>query len=309
LENLLQLQVTNILQETPDTKTFQFKSVDNQIINYTAGQFLTLVFDFNGREVRRSYSLSSVPQLDDFLSITVKRVANGEVSRYLHDHVAIGSVLKVLPPTGRFVVPKNKNNKPKHYFFVAAGSGIVPILAQIRQVLATEKKARLTLIYQTSNPKNTIFYEKIERTTEGVSERLSVHYFFSKPNEEHAVPQHLNKDRLQKIVQDTLQLPRSQALFFLCGPDLFMRVTTMALHMLDIQGQQIFREDFVIPVFNEIVELHDFGKPSQALIHFNKKTYEVAVPFRTTILDAALAAGVAFRTVVKVGFVRLVFAK
>ncbi len=207
MEKRLHLRVENIVSETPDTKTFYLKNEGHQRINYTAGQFLTLIFDLNGHSVRRSYSLSSAPDVDDLLSITVKRIANGEVSRHLHDHIRIGDVLQSLPPTGRFSLKKTRSNTPQHYFFVAAGSGIVPIFSIIKSLLETDSTAHITLIYQTTNAQNAIFYDKIRQITDGTSRNnreggtnIKTHFFFSQPTEEHAIPQHLTKDILQNIV-------------------------------------------------------------------------------------------------------------
>lgn len=289
LENLLHLRVENIVSETPDTKTFYFKNEGRQRINYVAGQFLTLIFDINGRSVRRSYSLSSAPNVDDLLSITVKRVANGEVSRHLHDHIQVGDILQSLPPTGRFSLKKTRSNTPRHYFFVAAGSGIVPIFSIIKSLLKTNPTAYITLIYQTTNPQNAIFYDKIVKITEGV-QNTQTHFFFSQPTEEHAIPQHLTKDILQNIVHNELKTKRSQAAFFLCGPNLFMRIAEMSLHFMGFTNHQIHKEDFVIPLFQPSDSLRDFGKPSQVTILLHQKKHVIAVPFGTTILDAALAA-------------------
>ena len=86
---MLQLKVIQIIQETQNIKTYLFQSVDNQRIIYKAGQFLTLIFNINGEEIRRSYSLNSAPNVDAALAISVKRIPNGAVSRYLHDHVHV----------------------------------------------------------------------------------------------------------------------------------------------------------------------------------------------------------------------------
>ena len=291
MENYRNLRVASIINETPDTKTFYFQNLDNQAIDYTAGQFLTLLFDFEGREVRRSYSLNSAPNVDDSLSITVKRVPNGEVSRHLHDHIQVSIVLQCLPPTGRFSIKKTQSKKPKHYFFIAAGSGIVPIFSIIKSLLKTDASAFITLIFQTKNVQNAIFYDKIRQYTEG-GKNIRTHFFFSQPIEEHAIPQHLTKNILQKIVHTDLKATHSQAQFFLCGPDMFMRVAEMTLHFMDFTNRQIHREDFVIPTLLPTNTLRDFGKPSQVTIHFQKKIHVIYAPFRTTILNAALAANI-----------------
>ena len=44
---------------------------------YRAGQFLTFRLTIDGRRVLRSYSMSSSPEVDGELQVTVKRVAGG----------------------------------------------------------------------------------------------------------------------------------------------------------------------------------------------------------------------------------------
>ena len=134
MKNTRAFRVKQIDIETPDTKTFHLQSVDNETVNYQSGQFLTLISKANGKEIRRSYSLSSSPVADDLLSITVKRVANGEISRWLHDHVQIGETLEALQPTGRFVLPQ-PFIQVKHYFFIVAGSGITPVFSMIKTLM------------------------------------------------------------------------------------------------------------------------------------------------------------------------------
>jgi ferredoxin-NADP reductase len=111
MEQTIKLRIEKIIAETKNTKTFSLQPIDNQTIAYKAGQFLTLVFNENNKEIRRSYSISSSPKMDAVLTITVKRVDNGIVSRYLHDHAHIGDILESMPPTGRFVLTENRNKK------------------------------------------------------------------------------------------------------------------------------------------------------------------------------------------------------
>ena len=195
------LQITRIQTETPDTKTFYLKNTSGETINYQAGQFLTLLFIINGKEIRRSYSLSSSPDVDEALSITVKRVANGEISRYLHDEIQVGDTLTCLPPTGRFVLPTPVDSV-KHYVFIVAGSGIVPVFAQLKTLMSKGFKGQITLIYQTTNPLNTIFYDKITAYTEG-GKNIKVLYFFSRFKDNHSLT-HLNKTRFEQFLKQEL---------------------------------------------------------------------------------------------------------
>lgn len=94
------------------------------------------------------------------------------------------------------------------------------------------------------------------------------------------------------MVNKQLVVKKRDAAFYLCGSTTLMRMATMSLHFLDFTDKQIHREDFVIPTFQEYVALKDFGKPTRLTIHFQNKTYHIEVPFRKTLLDAALDNGI-----------------
>jgi ring-1,2-phenylacetyl-CoA epoxidase subunit PaaE len=286
----IKFRIEKIIAETKDTKTFSLQPIDNQTIAYKAGQFLTLVFNENNKEIRRSYSISSSPEIDPVLTITVKRVDNGIVSRYLHDHAHIGDILGSMPPTGRFVLTENKNKKGRDYFFITAGSGITPCWALIKSLLKTDEKARITLIYQTKNSENTIFYDEIEKIAKN-TEGVKVIYCFSQPTDKSA-PFHLNKDTLEHFILQNRHYKKMSSQFYLCGPLPYMRMAVMTLHTMDIQDEQIFREDFVIQQPFEEVELKDFGKPTDLTIHYKNQTHHIKVLYRQTLLDSALKAGI-----------------
>ena len=115
------LKVVDIIAETADTKSFVLKCIDGQI-DYKAGQFLTFVFrKRTGDEARRSYSISSSPELNEPLTITVKRIANGEYSRYLNDQLSTGDEIQTIGASGFFILPENATRFSK-IVFMAAGS-------------------------------------------------------------------------------------------------------------------------------------------------------------------------------------------
>src|SRR5579859_517548 len=105
------LTLESIVQETPDTKSFLLKSANGQI-SYRPGQFLTLLHPFSS-SVRRSYSLSSHPALDPYLRITVKRIPNGEFSRWLFDWAKVGDPIQTIGAAGFFVLPDLLPNDAK----------------------------------------------------------------------------------------------------------------------------------------------------------------------------------------------------
>src|SRR3954469_14817901 len=141
---MLQVQVESIKWETPDTATFYFSHPPGKKIHYIAGQFITLVFTHHNEEIRRSYSLSSSPD-EELLSITVKRITNGEISRFMLTKVKPGDLINIIEPSGRFITPQF--DQPKDIFLFAGGSGITPIFSQIKYILNRPGESKLTLIY------------------------------------------------------------------------------------------------------------------------------------------------------------------
>src|SRR4051812_37151431 len=114
------LQVTSIKTETADCRTFLLEPLNKDVLQYKAGQFLTFVFTKLTGEERRSYSISSAPALQEPLSITIKRLENGEYSRQLFDYAKEGDVLRTTGAAGFFVLPDDVNAY-REFFFLAAG--------------------------------------------------------------------------------------------------------------------------------------------------------------------------------------------
>ncbi len=153
------LIITDIIKETADTATFVVKTDNAQPFHYQPGQFITLIFYSGNREIRRSYSFSSTPGIDDDIRFTVKRVHNGEISRPLLDTYKKGDKLYAIKPAGMFTY--NGTGVKRDIFFFAAGSGITPVFSLIRHILFFDPAARVTLVYQNTTEASTIFRKQL----------------------------------------------------------------------------------------------------------------------------------------------------
>lgn len=70
------VRIRHIKEEVKGFKSFVFE--EGHHIHYKAGQYLTLVQNSQeGEEVRRSYSITSSPVLNEPLTFGVKRIENG----------------------------------------------------------------------------------------------------------------------------------------------------------------------------------------------------------------------------------------
>ncbi|KFM22873.1 Putative all-trans-retinol 13,14-reductase [Auxenochlorella protothecoides] len=100
----------------------------NSFCGWPGGQYITLLMAIDRVEVRRSYSISSLPLALPKLSVTIKRVAGGVASPWLLDTLQPGSTVHGLAPQGDFLLRGAAACKP-------LGSGLAPLLPMLETAL------------------------------------------------------------------------------------------------------------------------------------------------------------------------------
>jgi len=291
MNGYIPLKIVLVKKETDDCKTFVLEPADGSKLSYQAGQFLTLVFPKGAGEDRRSFSISSTPILDEPLSITVKKIANGEYSRKLVDYAGPGDILLTIGASGFFTLPANMESF-RQLVFIAAGSGITPIYSLIKTVLVQYPGIRVLLIYGNRTKANTIFHRELEALAIRYKERFIIEWLFSTAlNLEKA---RLSKWLLEKMLQKYMVRPAAANLFYLCGPYEFMRMAGIELLEDRIPAANIRKEIFN-PFKPVIKELPPDTDVHMVTIRTGEKNYSLKVKYPQTILQAIKKAGMPVR--------------
>jgi ring-1,2-phenylacetyl-CoA epoxidase subunit PaaE len=276
------LQIIKIISETEEVKTFVLQPLHGWKPAYKAGQFLTLIFHTRFGEKRRSYSISSSPDLNEPLSITVKKVDNGEFSRWFLYEAKVNDVLQTSGASGFFCLPDNTNDF-EQVFFIAAGSGITPCYSIIKTLLVTTDK-QITLLYSNRTKKETIFSEQLHSFQIQYPKRFEV--IFLNSNNYDIYSRRLSRWLLGFLLKEYLKVEKSKALFYLCGPFDYMQMASITLLTESIEAVNIRKEVFVpLPKINK-------PKPPDTnahlvTIHFNGQRYLLPVQYPKTILATA----------------------
>ncbi|MDB5246213.1 MAG: hypothetical protein JWQ40_607 [Segetibacter sp.] len=277
----LQLRIKDIRQETTISKSYFIEEVNGRNIQYKAGQFLTLLVDLHGKEVRRSYSISSTPGVDDTIFFTIKRIENGELSRYLFDELKAGDIITSLPPTGRFTIDRPESELA---VFISAGSGITPVFSLIKQLLYQFREVKVLLIYQNHNESESIFGKELLLLQQKFATRFTLKEIFSQPIDQNKRSQRLNNNLLERILLE--QIKSSSVAFYLCGPEPFMRMAEFTLKVMKYRHEVIRRENFFAsappPPF-----MTDHT-PHRVTINYQNSRHELEVAYPQTILQVAL---------------------
>jgi ferredoxin-NADP reductase len=278
------LRVKEIIEETPDTVSVVLEVPDDlrDLFEYEAGQFCTFRVPIGDDEVLRSYSMSSAPEVDGELTVTVKRVPGGLVSNWLHDRVAVGDTLQVTKPAGVFCA--REGERPIVAF--CGGSGVTPVMSIAKSVLArTERPVRV--LYANRDRDSVIFHGQLEDLASRHPERVHVHH-------------HLDDDAgfvdAGKIAAFAAE--HLDADFYICGPTPFMDLVEATLVELGVDPERTAIERFVnagqaVPDESASVDetSADGAVPDTVTLILKGKRHEVAYQPGDTVLETARRGG------------------
>jgi ferredoxin-NADP reductase len=155
-------RVTAMQTESPDTKTLTLKANRNWQ-GFVAGQHCNVTATIAGRNITRSYTISSDPIDGRYVQITVRREAGGLMSEYLCNDIKVGDRLELGSPFGEMLLPKSM---PDHLLLLAAGSGITPMMSQIRTLARTGMPSSVTLMYWEKTATDFNFAQELQAIAE-----------------------------------------------------------------------------------------------------------------------------------------------
>ncbi|WP_104086396.1 1,2-phenylacetyl-CoA epoxidase subunit PaaE [Arthrobacter sp. GMC3] len=209
--------------------------------DYLPGQYVALrrqMPDDDGvqREVRRSYSICAAPvKFDDGSSeirVAIKRDLGGQFSTWANAELAEGEAMEVMSPMGAFISklggPSNVLTGMNHpedlvagagtFVAIAAGSGITPVIAIARTLLAANAETRFDLIYANKASMDVMFLEELADLKDKYPARLALHHVLSR--EQRIAPimsGRLDADKLEALLGTAIHSDDVDE-WFLCGP-------------------------------------------------------------------------------------------
>lgn len=111
-------------------------------LDWAPGQFINLR---RGDGLTRSYSITSIPSEDYFLTIHVKRLADGVMSRWLCDELEVGAAVAGQGPVGTcFYDPADR---ARDLLLLATGSGLSPLHGVVRDALRQGHTGQIRLYH------------------------------------------------------------------------------------------------------------------------------------------------------------------
>jgi ferredoxin-NADP reductase len=148
--------VVRIHRETATAKSFRLALASPAV--FLAGQhYLIRLTSPTGYTATRSYSVASAPDGSNEIELTVERLANGEVSPFLHDVAVEGDTFQVRGPVGGWFVWRG--DAPA--LLVGGGSGVVPLMSMLRLARQIGRPELIRLIVSVRTPSDLYYADEI----------------------------------------------------------------------------------------------------------------------------------------------------
>jgi ferredoxin-NADP reductase len=250
-DEILNLTLARIENQTHDAKTLRFLVPSHQSITPHPGQFLTFDWMIDGKPVKRSYTICSSPTQRKFVEITPKRVDKGYVSKYLNDHATLGLMVTARGPYGKFYFDESKHDR---IVLIAGGSGITPMIAILRYIDDLCLKVKATLIYCVRTERDIIFERELAAIQQRVPGFQQVLVLSQPDSNWKGWEGRLRREILEREVEKPLDCT-----FFLCGPPPFMNLSRSLLKEMGAEASRVLQESFGGGVSGEIGPIETTG--------------------------------------------------
>lgn len=302
--NFHSLKISKIVSETTDTKTIYFEIPTHlkQEYQHLPGQYLTLKTIINGEETRRAYSICTSPDAKE-PGVTIKKVPKGKMSVYANEKWEPGNMLDVMTPEGHFVV-KTDHQKSRDHYFIAAGSGITPVMSMIQAILEEEPKSVCYLLYGSRSESEIIFKTQLETLEKKYEGQLYVVHVVSQPNTRktggigglfakkisdwRGLKGRINADICADFFKE-YQTVHEEKQYYLCGPGDFIEKTESYLTALHIDKKTIHKEYFSVASSGN--KKSEAGISSaNVTVTLKGESFDISVAKGKTILDTLVDA-------------------
>lgn len=244
MARFLPLQVSGMRRETRDSVvvTLTPREEDKAAFAFIQGQYLTFRRQFDGEELRRSYSICAGRD-EGALRVGIKRVDGGCFSTWANEELEVGEWLEAMPPMGAFhsrIDPGQAFN----YVAFAGGSGITPVLSLIKTTLAVEPESEFTLVYGNRSISSIMFREELEDLKNLHMGRFSVlHILESEAQDIDLFSGRIDAEKCKSLFSGWIDIANIDKAF-ICGPEPMMLAIARSLREHGLTDEQIKFELF-----------------------------------------------------------------
>ncbi|GBG37853.1 ferredoxin reductase [Mycobacterium montefiorense] len=152
-------KVVDVRRTTPRSLTLTLAPNESFASTHAvrAGQYVNVTLDIDGRRRTRCYSPANV-EGSTTLELTIGRHDGGLVSNYLYEQARHGMVVGLAGAGGDFVLPEQR---PRRILLVSGGSGITPVMAMLRTLVAEGHEGEIAFVHYARTPVEACYRDEL----------------------------------------------------------------------------------------------------------------------------------------------------
>lgn len=295
-DRLQVLEVVGVFDETPDVKTFTFRSDNQTWFRYKPGQFVTLELPVEEGAVMRTFTLSSSPSRPFSIAVTVKVQPDSVGTRWMFDHLKPGERIKAYGPAGDFSLHNHPSAK---YLFISAGSGVTPMMSMLRWLNDFTPQTDVSFVNCARRPEEIIFRKELELLGTRMP-GLSLGFLIQERSSRESWYGHIG--RIDAVRLPLLAPDFREREVFCCGPEHFMLAVSQMLETAGFDMAHYHQESFAAPAIEPIAapftespqHATPLDEPAQVAvpIHFALSGIDAECLPGQTVLQTARSSGV-----------------
>ena len=226
----LQARVVAVHDETPDARTIVLRPGRNWR-RHRAGQHMRVGMSVDGRRYTRTYTISSSPERPDGdITITVKILEGGRMSRHLVRELEVGEHVPIGLPQGDFLIPEAKPVRP---LFLTAGSGITPIMSFLRTYDHVGNVPDIVHVHWAPSERDVIFGRELQELAERHPDHYDLHLVHTRADgADRSHERHFSADLLEERCPDW----RDREVWA-CGPQALLDAAETHFHGVGMGGR------------------------------------------------------------------------
>ncbi len=145
--------VLDIWSEAANAKTFRLQLPPDTPRHVPGQHYDVRLTAPDGSRAQRSYSVGSAPAAGGVIELSVDRIADGDVSPYLHDVIRPGDQFEVRGPFGGWFIWRGDTPA----LLIGGGSGVVPLMSMRRYWRDIGRPLPLRLLVSARSPRDLLF--------------------------------------------------------------------------------------------------------------------------------------------------------
>ncbi len=286
------LTVTDVKKTIRDAVVVTLQPENGADFTFIPGQYLTFRQDFDGTEVRRSYSICA-GRGEGLLQVGIKKVEGGAFSSWANEALRAGATLQAMPPMGSFHAPIEPD-RAKNYIGFAGGSGITPVLSILKSVLAEEPRSTFTLVYANRGVNTIMFREELEDLKNLHMGRLTIIHVLEQDSQDiDLFTGRVSEEKCAESFEHWIDIS-AMDMAFVCGPEPMMLGIAAALRAHGLSEAQIKFELFAsaqpgrLPQRAQSANAAGSGDETDAQVTLDGATRSFTMTKGQSLLDAAL---------------------